>query len=321
VDDGMLVHQTWARFRNVLAGKTHGARVLDALVGDLPLDFFVLYSSAGVLLGPMGQGAYGAANAELDALAWARRTAGRPALSVAWGQWREGGMAARLVAQGQDVWSARGLGWLTAADGFRALERLLREDAVCAAVLPIDWGRFLSRLPPGIDPAFFRAVAPAKRARAMAVAAEPSREASVVERWKSAPSNERRELLLAHLDDRTRHVLDVGGEVMLDRGTPLKEAGLDSLMAVELRNVLTRSLGTSLPATLLFDYPSLDALANYLINALHLMPAAPERAPAAREASAAALARKSLEAVAAMTDAEAEALLLSELNGGSVSGT
>ena len=163
VDDGMLVHQTWARWRAVLQGKVGGARVLDALTRDLPLDFFVLYSSAGLLLGPVGQGAYAAANAELDAIAWARRSSGRPGLSVAWGQWQEAGMAARMVSAGCDPWSTRGLGWLVPGVAFAQLERLLSEGATHAAILPIDWNRFLSRLPAGVDADFFGAVAAARR--------------------------------------------------------------------------------------------------------------------------------------------------------------
>ncbi|MEP7049212.1 MAG: type I polyketide synthase, partial [Pseudomonadota bacterium] len=269
VDDGLLASQTWPRFRAVLASKASGARILDELTRDMALDFFVLFGSAGWLLGPFGQGAYAAANAELDALAWARRAAGYPALSVGWGQWREGGMAARLRESGHDSWSARGLGWLGAAEAFAQLERLLREQVTHALVLPIDWSRFLARLPAGVDAEFFRAVKPKLR-RALQAAAP--RDASLVERWKAAPMTERRGLLLSHLHERARHVLG-NVDLVLDEHSALKDAGLDSLMAVELRNVLTRSLGTSLPATLLFDYPSLAALAGYLADILQLAPA------------------------------------------------
>jgi myxalamid-type polyketide synthase MxaB len=77
-------------------------------------------------------------------------------------------------------------------------------------------------------------------------------------------------------------------------------------MAVELRNVLTRSLGSSLPATLLFDYPSLDALSNYLLRTFDLLPAVPNAVvsvPVDPNAD-----------VATLSDEEAEALLLAELN-------
>ena len=94
-----------------------------------------------------------------------------------------------------------------------------------------------------------------------------------------------------------------------DELTPLKEVGLDSLMAVELRNVLTRSLSTSLPATLLFDYPSLDALASFLTRVLQLMP---DSTPTTKRAS--------IDPLASLTDEEAEALLLAELDGGAEAG-
>ncbi|MEO8900001.1 MAG: type I polyketide synthase [Polyangiaceae bacterium] len=309
VDDGMLVSQTWPRFQAVLRSKALGARLLDALTRELDLDFFVLYSSAGWLLGPIGQGAYAAANAELDALACARRASGRPTLSVAWGQWREGGMAARLAANGHDRWSALGLGWLGAPEALRQLELLLRADVTQAVVLPIDWSRFLTRLPAGVDAEFFRALKPAKRAAKLESA--PSRDRALVERWKAAPASERRGLLLLHLHERTHHVLGVASEVVLDERAALKDAGLDSLMAVELRNVLTRSLGTSLPATLLFDYASLDALASYLMTYLQLAPLVPP------EPSTSTLS-ESVTRVAALSDAEAEAQLLAELDAGAV---
>ncbi|MGH9135410.1 MAG: SDR family NAD(P)-dependent oxidoreductase, partial [Ilumatobacteraceae bacterium] len=150
VDDGLLATQSQDRWDAVLSGKAHGAQILDELTRGVPLDFFVLVSSAGRLLGPVGQGAYPAANAELDALAWARRTAGLPALSVAWGQWAEAGMAARMLAEVGDVWSERGLGWIDPAEGFRQLERLLDDGVTCAAVVPIDWSRFAAHLPVGV---------------------------------------------------------------------------------------------------------------------------------------------------------------------------
>ena len=308
VDDGMLVQQTWTRWRAVMHGKAVGARILDAQTRNLPLDFFVLYSAAALVLGSRGQGAYAAANAELDAIAWARRTSGLAALSIAWGQWREAGMAARMVAEGADPWSKRGLGWIAPREGFMALERLMRDGATYAAVLPIDWRRFLAHPPAGHDAEFFRAVAPFDRETRSATPVRPAPAVSVVDGWRSAPSGERRSLLLAHLAERARHVLGVEATFVLDERVPLKDVGLDSLMAVELRNVLTRSMGTSLPATLLFDYPSLGAMASFLTGLLHPAPDAPA-------AGSADPSPESVAAVAALTDDEAEALLLAELDG------
>jgi acyl transferase domain-containing protein/NADPH:quinone reductase-like Zn-dependent oxidoreductase len=302
VDDGVLVHQTWPRWQAVLRGKAVGARVLDALTRDRPLDFFVLYSSAGVMLGPPGQGAYASANAELDALAWHRRGHGLPALSVSWGQWRDGGMAARLRDSGNDAWVERGLGWIEPGMAFAHLAQLVQDGTTHAVVLPIDWSRFLAHLPDGVDPELFATVAP----RATDFRDEPRGDASVVEGWRRAPGADRRRLVTAHVAAQARHVLGLDDDVPLDERLALKEAGLDSLMAVELRNVLTRSLGESLPATLLFDHPSLGALVTFILAELGLVEAdrvAP--APEAEDDETAALAE--------LSDEEAEALLLAEL--------
>ncbi|WP_341891916.1 SDR family NAD(P)-dependent oxidoreductase, partial [Variovorax sp. YR752] len=150
LDDGPLLLQDAQRFARVRRGKADGARLLDTLTRGLALDFFVLYSAAGTLLGPAGQGPYAAANAELDAIAQARRSAGLPALSVAWGLWRDGGMGAQTIAAGHDTWTARGLRWLEADAAFAHLERLWRDGATHAAVLPLDWARFLAAPPAGL---------------------------------------------------------------------------------------------------------------------------------------------------------------------------
>ncbi|WP_337178716.1 acyl carrier protein, partial [Hydrogenophaga borbori] len=111
----------------------------------------------------------------------------------------------------------------------------------------------------------------------------------------------------AHLAERALQVLGLDAGTAIDPRRALKDIGLDSLMAVELRNALTRSIGQPLSATLLFDYPNLDALNAYLMRALGL-----EDAPAP-QATASAPAHGEL---AALSDEEAEALLMQELSGG-----
>ncbi|MEO8804874.1 MAG: type I polyketide synthase [Burkholderiaceae bacterium] len=305
VDDAVLQRQTWARFQSVLRGKAHGAWVLHDITRHLPLDFFVMYSAAGVLLGAAGQGAYPAANAELDALAQARRRGGLPALSVAWGAWADVGMAARLAETGHDVWAARGLGKITPANGLAALLRLMQDGSTHAAVLPIDWPRFLAQLPSGVDAGFFRGMA-AVAATGSPVAAQAS---AILERLRAAPGGQRRQVLITYLGERSLQVLGLDADTPLNPKAALKDFGLDSLMAVELRNALARSFAQSLPATLLFDYPTLDALATSLLRTLGL------------EAEAKANVSKpdttALDAMADLSDAEAEAQLLKELESGS----
>ncbi len=307
VDDGVLIGYSQERWRLVQQGKARGAQLLDELTQDSPLDFFVLYSAAGLYLGAVGQGPYAAANAALDALASSRRGRGLPALSVSWGPWPDAGMAMTVIGRGADYWHERGLGWVEPTRAFAQLEQLLRDGATHAIVAPINWERLLRRIPSGADRDFFRAVTPMPRTRAVTSAAASTAAASTVDTWRLAPSSQWPELVQQHVAERTRLVLGVDESFVIPPATALKDVGLDSLMAVELRNVLTRSTGKSLPATLLFDYPSLDALTAFLLKTFDLLAEpAPAVTPSVLTVSSAA--------VAALSDEDAEAMLLAELN-------
>jgi acyl carrier protein len=296
-----------------LRGKAHGAWILHELTRDLPLDFFVLYSAAGTFLGASGQGAYPAANAELDALARARRRLGLPALSVAWGAWADVGMMAALAGRGSDVWAARGLGTITSDLGFSVLERLLRDAATAAVVLPIDWSQFLAHLPSGVDRSFFAAVAADKLA--IDATGQRAEAVNVVSELRALPAGQRKERLAAQLMERARQVIGLDATTPVNPRVPLKELGLDSLMAVELRNVLARAIGQPLPATLLFDYPTVDALADYLMPALALGRSDEQEPVPSARASSRAEDVDSI-ALAGLSDDEAEALLLKEIETG-----
>jgi acyl transferase domain-containing protein/NAD(P)-dependent dehydrogenase (short-subunit alcohol dehydrogenase family) len=350
--DGVLTGQDWPAAAAAMRGKTAGAWNLHRLTRRFALDFFIVYSAAATLLGARGQGLYPAANAELDALAAYRRRLGLPALSVAWGLWAGSGMAARASGQGADAWSGRGLLPLEPATGFAGLERLLAGGAAYGAVLPVDWGRFAATVPAGLDPAFFeRVAAPSARAARPAAAGGPAEAAAdILSGLRALPSGARRPALLAFLRERTVAVAGLDPATNLDLRKPLKDAGLDSLMAVELRNVLVRTGGRRLPAALLFDYPTLEGLTGYLLTAWELdapasvlaASAAPAvaatphaaAAPAAGAAPPAVVAaasesvtaaaprdpagdgRTTYETVSALSEAEAEEQLLAELGMG-----
>jgi acyl transferase domain-containing protein/NADPH:quinone reductase-like Zn-dependent oxidoreductase len=305
--DAALVNQRWSEAQDVLRGKAHGAWLLHELTQDLPLDFFILYSAAGVVLGAPGQGLYPAANAELDALARFRRRLGLKALSVAWGKWSGAGMAADLADRGHDVWKARGLRSINAADGFVQLERLLADHAPYGAVIPIDWAHFLRQLPSGADRDFFEALAPA--ATSLPDTARSAAAVTMPERLRELPAALRRQALIMQLTERVRLLLGHDNTAPVDPRVPLKEIGLDSLMAVELRNVLVRSGGAPLPTTLLFDYPTLDALSSCLGRIWGLDDGgAPAVKPAVER-----MAPRDARDIADLSEEDAEALLNAEL--------
>jgi acyl carrier protein len=306
VHDGVLMNQRWADCAGVLRGKAHGAWLLHELTRDLPLDFFVLYSAAGVVLGAAGQGAYPAANAELDALARARHRLGLPALSVAWGPWADVGMAARLAENGQHGWEERGLAPLSPSEALEQLGRLLGDGATYGAVMRVNWRRLLARLPVGTDGAFFSNVVPDGPLGSMVARVDEVE--TFASRIRALPSGQRMRAMIDYLSGRTLHMLGLDLSTPVDSRRPLKDIGLDSLMAVELRNALSRAAGQSLPATLLFDYPTLETLAGHLLQILRLDADVAASGDAARERSAAEA------TVAALSDDDAEAALMAELD-------
>ncbi|MEO8804851.1 MAG: type I polyketide synthase, partial [Burkholderiaceae bacterium] len=280
LDDAGLLQQDAARFAHVFGPKVRGSWLLDRLTRSDPLDFFVMFSSVAAVLGSRGQANHSAANALLDLLAHERRSRGQPGLSINWGAWTEVGAAAdRSVAQRL---AAQGIGVLTPSQGLLAFERLLNQGEVQAAVLPIDWQRYLQQLGRSDPPPFLAHVA------GVASAAPPSATpgstnaapvAGLRQQLEAAQPGRWRPLVAAFVRERALRALGVDPSKPVDPRTPLGDLGLDSLLAVELRNTLGAALGQTLPATLLFDYPTIDALTDHLLGGV-LKPAGAEEAVA-----------------------------------------
>jgi acyl transferase domain-containing protein/NADPH:quinone reductase-like Zn-dependent oxidoreductase/NAD(P)-dependent dehydrogenase (short-subunit alcohol dehydrogenase family) len=266
-DDGALMQQDYARYARVFAPKVHGAVLLDALTRSDPLDCFVMFSSVASVLGSPGQSNYSAANAFMDALAHQRASRGLPALSINWGPWSEVGAAAdRGITERL---AARGVATVTPEQGLFAMQELLSQDRVQVAVLPIDWARYLAQLAPAGTPSFFaRLVVGAPSSRASAPPTLASTVPNLRRQLDEAPVARRRPLVAGFVHQRASHALGIDSRKPIDPRTPLGDLGLDSLLAVELRNTLSRAIGEPLPVTLLFDYPTLDALTGCLLELL-----------------------------------------------------
>ncbi len=279
LDDGVLVQQDWDRFVKVLAPKVLGGWILHGLTRQRPLDFFVLFSSGASLIGSPGQGNHAAANAFLDGLAHHRRGLGLPALSINWGPWSEVGAAADRKLSG---WmTLHGLDSISPEQGLRALAHLMGRPVIQAGVLAIDWGRLAPRLPAG--PRFYSEVAVA--AEGPIPAPRAAAPVDLLTRLDQARPERRRALLEERVRAEAMKVLGIEQARSLEADRPLQELGLDSLMAVELRNAVAAAVGRTLPATLLFDYPTLDKLVGYLstevLSHAQVRPAEPAPRPRA----------------------------------------
>jgi acyl transferase domain-containing protein/acyl carrier protein len=264
-DDGVLSQQDANRFARVFGPKVCGGWHLDRLTRCDPLDLFVIFSSVAAIFGSAGQTNYAAANAFLDLLARERSTRGLPGLSINWGAWTEVGVAADrgLI----DRIAAQGLGAITPSQGLVAMERLLEDGGAQVAVQPAaDWRRFVEHLG-GADrhPFLAEVVGSAALAPTRAPVVKP-RAAELRDQLAAAPAARRKSIVAAFVRERALRALGLDATRALDPRTPLGELGLDSLLAVELRNAIGRAIGVNLPATLLFDYPTVETLTSYLCN-------------------------------------------------------
>jgi len=304
LDDGVIAQLDWPRFASVLAPKVEGGWALHQTTRGHALDFFVLYSSVASLLGSPGQANHASANAFLDALAHYRRSCGLPAVSLNWGAWLETGAATRndVAARAAE----RGVLGLTPSEGLEALGRLLEPASAQVGVVRVDWGRFQERHPGVSARGFLSSVL---RETAAEAAPRPA-PANLRARLQAASPGSREALLRSHVREAAVKVLGLDSAAGLDPRRPLQEMGLDSLMAVELRNALGTAVGQVLPATLLFDHPSVEALVRYLAGeVLGLRGADPaEAAPVAEKVAA-------VDAIEELSDEEVERLLAQKRGG------
>jgi myxalamid-type polyketide synthase MxaC len=286
LDDGVLSKQTWARFASVLRPKLAGAWNLHSLTRAIPLDFFVLFSSAAALLGSPGQASYAAANAFLDSLAHRRRALGVPALSINWGPWAGEGMAGHTDTARR--WAAVGLSPIDPDQGLDTFEALLQQPALVeVGVLPVNWPQFSRQFPGGSTPLLAAFLRPGGEQEETANDTERQ---AFLNRLLATTPERRLDLLAAHVREQVLAVLKMAPSFPLNLSQGLFELGMDSLTALEVRNHLQQSLGLPLPATVVFEHSTIRDLAQYLNEAL--APAhATAAAPAAADDSNAELAR------------------------------
>ncbi len=273
LDDGLLVGQDEERLARVMAPKATGALHLDELTRELNLDAFVLFASAAGVLGTAGQGVYAAANSFLDALAARRRAEGLPGSSLAWGLWEQAGVGMTSHLGGAELARMRrqGIAPLPVDQGLRLLGAALGRPAENLVPVRLDLASARRAAAEGGRlAAVLKALAPAPRRRAAASARTAAEPAGLRERLTALPEAERREALLGTVLREIAAVLGGKGGGTLSPRQVLKELGLDSLMAVELRRRLAAETGLTLPATLAFDYPTPEAIASLLLDRLGL---------------------------------------------------
>ncbi len=263
LDDGVILQQNWDKFVRVMAPKVDGAWNLHEATKNIDLDFLVMFSSVASIFGSPGQSNYAAANSFMDGLAHHRKSLGLPALSINWGPWAQSGMAAKLDSKDQRRHELSGMGSIQPEKGFKLLEKLLDFPAAQVGVFPINWPVFIKQFAPGQEPPLITDFVQNAREKQEEASAPKD---DFLKKLTSTKPSDRKELLMGHLRDQAIKILGLEPSYSLDVRQPLNEMGLDSLMAIELKNALSSAVGRDLPATLLFNYPTIESLADHLLN-------------------------------------------------------
>jgi NAD(P)-dependent dehydrogenase (short-subunit alcohol dehydrogenase family)/acyl carrier protein len=240
IDDGLLVRQNWQRFVNVLAPKVHGAWNLHLATEHIPLDFFVLFSSAVSLFGSAGQGPYVTANAFLDALAHLRQSQGMPVLCINWGAWADVGAAARRDLDQR--MTAQGVNLIAPYQGVQALEELLQLNVTQVSVLPMNWKQFYRYSSNTAGLPILKHIFELEGIDTAESLSTDQEKQTIRERLLAADEGEREKLLQSYLGGQVARILRIG-DTRPGLDQPLSSLGFDSLMAVELRNCIEAEFG------------------------------------------------------------------------------
>ncbi len=261
-DDRLLVDHQWQLFAKVFAPKVSGAWNLHTQTQDVPLDFFVLFSSVASVLGSAGLANYAAANAFLDALAHYRRSLSLPGLSLNWGPWSMVGMARAVGSRGEVQWATKGIKPIEPQQALSILENLFSQDVPQLGVMQLNWSKFLQQFSRSSALGFFSEIA--QQVQELASTLQPKVNLpKLLDQIKASSLEESQSLLMTYIQKQIAKVLAITtSELNIDQ--PLNKMGLDSLMVVELRNRLKAELEINIPITKFLDGVSIVGLTNFI---------------------------------------------------------
>ncbi len=228
-----------------------------------PVQRFVLFSSISGLTGSRWLAHYAATTTFLDTFAYARRAAGLAATAINWGLWKS--LANNQSDEERQVTLDSGLEPMPDGVAIQALKSVTGPDApVRSVVVAADWSR----------------LATAYRTRAALHMVDdllPAEQDSTVQPESATPFRatlretepaRRQPLLVEHVATQVAAAMGLASPALLDPSAGFFQSGMDSLMSVTLQRSLAESLGLTLPAAVVFDYPTVDALAGYLATIL-----------------------------------------------------
>lgn len=258
-DDAYLAQMSEEGFRRVYDPKALGAWNLHSLTRAVPLDFFVLFSSISAIVGNPGQGNYVAGNGFLSGLSGIRRQQGLPGLAVNWGAIADVGYLARNQAVEAQL-KETGIFPLDPHAALELLGELISRNVTEITVAKVAWKSWLATAQSGKSPRFSAVYSETEQPQSA-----QDQESPLLEPLQSAPLKKRREIMEGQLLLQVAGILGMGKSRMPGVRQGFTELGMDSMLSVELRNRLQKSYQCTLPATLLFLYPTVEKLAEYFL--------------------------------------------------------
>jgi acyl carrier protein len=295
-----------ASFADVIAPKAiaawHLTRVLRALPNRQALEFVLLFSSAAAILGSAGQINYASANAFLDRLAEVERAHDLPVTSIAWSIWASKGMGGDEALMRR--LSQSGLMPIDLTDGLSMLSDIIGAAPANISVIPARWQDYLKNYYFGKASPYLSALTGTPNATD-----ERNEEPDFLARVQKLPPAARQKTVQQAILKEIERVMSLDTGVGFDIERPLQELGLDSLMAIDIRNGLGRLLGSTLPTAILYKHPSVAELTAFIMEDFvkaeeEVMPVSPVAAPVTSHDPGV-----DLEALEAMSDDEIDALL------------
>jgi len=279
IDDALVNNLTPDRFDAVFGPKIRGTWNLHQATLGLPLDFFVMFSSFASVFPQPGHGSYSAANSFMDAFAGYRRGLGLPATAINWAGWLGLGLARETgTSRTIEAYEAEGFGSFERDEALYLLRQALRSDPVQVLAVSINADKLIA-VHEGVPP-LFREVASVDGLTPSAKTNSPARESFLDELLSATTYAEKLLKLETLLRTEVSRVLRLAPD-RIEANRPFGQMGIDSLMALEFIRRVNGALGLALPATAVFNYPSINALAIQIAQRLGVGPdtaAVPEHA-------------------------------------------
>jgi NADPH:quinone reductase-like Zn-dependent oxidoreductase/surfactin synthase thioesterase subunit len=271
LDDATIESQNYDKYLKVISSKILGAINIHNEVSKNKLapEFIIYFSSATAILGNIGQANYAAANSLLDSLAFYQRQQGIRAISINWGAWAQVGMVATIVNEAsQAQMELNGILAMPPSTATAAFEKVLTSTSQVeqqVVIMDVNWSRFLAQMP-ALDKLYSEIEIKAKKS----AKSKLDLASEFIIKLVDTKEPERYEILANYIESEVKKVLGLESKAIIDRNAVFTSIGMDSLMTVEFRNRIVKTLGSSftkaLPATLMFNYPDIESLSRYLLE-------------------------------------------------------